>query len=182
MISLSLDGLLDEEEERELQTHLVDCETCADVFDRMVLVDTALANAPEAAPPVNFAASVMLRIEAEKAGQRWYPWLIGVLVFVSILAAFSVAAPILFLSVGVEWSIARWPALASLVGNSLHLFEGLLTRIWFITDAATDWYAYLLGDPAALAVVVCALVLASIWIGFLEVSKANRLAMSGQTA
>jgi anti-sigma factor RsiW len=182
MISLSLDGMLDDEEEFELQTHLADCETCADIFDRMALVDVALANAGEVAPPVNFAASVMLRIKAEETGRRWYPWLIGTLVVASILAAVSIAAPILFLSIGVERIIAQWPALATLVDNSLHLFEVLLMRAWFITNAVSDWYSYLLSDPAALAVVVTALVFASIWIGFLEVSKANRLAISGQAA
>jgi predicted anti-sigma-YlaC factor YlaD len=182
MISLSLDGMLNDEEEFELQSHLADCETCADTFERMALVDTVLVHAGEVAPPVNFAASVMLRIEAEETGKRWYPWLIGTLVVASVLAAISIAAPILFLSIGVERIINWWPALASLVEGSLSLFEVLLTRLWFISSAVTDWYTYLLSDPAALAVVVTALVCASIWIGFLEVSKVNRSVMAGQAA
>ncbi len=180
MISLALDGLLETEEEQELHQHLMACNACADVWRRMLLVDSMMVRPPQAAPPANFAAQVMARVEAYETRQQWQPWLIVVLGIASVIAALSLALPFAFFGLGLQHTLAEWPVVGTLLGYALHVFGLAVNGATLAADALTDWLRYVTGNPVALAVVVGALALASTWIGLLEGLKATRMASAPQ--
>jgi anti-sigma factor RsiW len=182
MISLDVDGLLDEVEEQELQAHLQDCPTCVDLQERMQLVDSMFKQPIMVAPPVDFTASVMARIDTYETSRRWTPWLIGVLVVVSIVAALSIATPILVLTLGWWQSLLALPVVGTVLGAVLEAYAFLQSTASLALEAVGDWLVYLTSDPVALGVVLTALVVASISIGLMEVNKAMRTASSASHA
>lgn len=174
MINLALDGVLDHDEEQELHQHLLGCAACADVWRRMLLVDSMLVRPPQAAPPANFAAQVMARVEAYETRRRWQPWLIAVLVGASLIAALSVALPVTFFSLGLQHTLAEWPVIGTLLGHALGLYGLAVNAATLAVDTLIDWLSFVTTNPVALAVIVTALALASTWIGLLEGLKAMR--------
>jgi anti-sigma factor RsiW len=182
LISLSLDGLLDPDEAEDLEQHLQACETCADLQERMARVDVLFAAPPEVEPPRDFTAGVMARVQAYQARRRWTPWLIAVLVVASLLGALSVAGPVAFFSLGLHEVVAAIPGIGRTLGWLLNAYGDVLAGANFIVDSMYGWLAFLIEDPAALAVVLAALVFASTWIGLLEGTKATRRAQAGAEA
>jgi predicted anti-sigma-YlaC factor YlaD len=182
LISLSLDGLLDPTEAEELEQHLQTCEACADLRERMALVDVMFAAPPEVEPPPDFAAGVMARVQVYQTRRRWTPWLIAVLAIASVLGALSVAWPVAFFSLGLHEVLAALPGIGQILGQLLDIYGDVLAGANFIVDSIYGWLAFLIEDPAALAVVLSALVFASTWIGLLEGMKATRRAQAGAEA
>jgi anti-sigma factor RsiW len=182
MMSLSLDGLLDEQDEQELFNHVGTCEACADLWDRMSLVQVMFSRPVEAVPPVNLTARVMARVETHEAGRRWYPLLIGVLVASSVVAALTIALPILFFALGLHSVVASWPVAGLVLSYGLQIFAVAQAVAAIAVDALTGWIGYVFSDPVAMTVVLTALVLASTWIGLLEGFKAVRLSRAAQQA
>ncbi|HOA22396.1 MAG TPA: zf-HC2 domain-containing protein [Aggregatilineales bacterium] len=178
MISLSLDGLLSQEEEAELEKHLQVCPDCLDLRDRMCLVDTLFSKPALVAPSINFTASVMQRVEAYETRRRWQPWIIGVLVVASLIAALNIAAPVIFFSLGLNEAVLEWP----IVQRALVAFMDGFATVQTGAQIAYEWLIFVVTEPTTLGVIVTALVLASTWIGMLEVSKAQRLAGARQEA
>lgn len=176
MISLAVDGLLDDAEQQELQAHLQNCPTCVDLQERMQLVDSMFKQPVMVVPPIDFTASVMARIDTYEASRRWTPWLIGVLVVVSVIAALSIATPILLLTQGWWQSLLTLPVVGTALTAALAVYGFLQSTASLALEAAGDWLVYLTSDPVTLGVVLTALVVASISIGLLEGSKAMRAA------
>jgi anti-sigma factor RsiW len=171
MISLSLDGLLNADEERELQQHMRTCDGCAQAWRDMSLVETMFKAQPMVAPGPDFTAGVMARVGAFDAQRRWDPWfalLVGVLVVAAIA---SIAGPILFFSFGLHRVLLEVPLIASVVGSAIQVAGAVLDGVQFAVALLVDWLNLLATDPIALAVVVAALALASTWIGLLEGMK-----------
>ena len=178
MISLSLDGLLSEEEGQELDAHLQACEACTDLHARMALVDGLLAQAPQVVPQVNLTTSVMGRIGAYETRRRWQPWIVGVLVLASLLAAVCLAVPIAFFSLGLQETVAQWPVVVRALGAIVNGYTVLQSG----ADLAYEWLMYVVTEPVALGVVIGGLVLASMWIGMMEVSKVQQPGAGAQEA
>jgi predicted anti-sigma-YlaC factor YlaD len=177
MISLSLDGLLNAEEEQDLQQHMRTCDACAQTWRDMSLVEAMFKAQPMAVPGPDFAASVMARVDTYNAQRRWYPWfalLVGVLVVAAIA---SIAGPILFFSYGLHHALLEVPLIATVIGYALQVAGVALYGIQFAVILLVDWLNLLTTDPIALAVVVAALALASTWIGLLEGMKLSTAAV-----
>lgn len=178
MISLSMDGLLSQEEVDELEKHLQVCPDCVDLRDRMCMVDALFSKPAPVVPSIDFTASVMSRVEAYETRRRWQPWIIGVLVVASLIAALNIAAPVIFFSLGLNEAVLEWP----IVQQALGAFMNGFATVQAGAEVAYDWLIHVVTEPTTLGIVVTALVLASTWIGMLEVSKAQRLAGAAQEA
>ena len=176
LISLSLDGMLSHEEQEELRRHVQTCSLCADTLSQLKLVDAMFRNQPVMSPPANFTANVMSRIEAYEARRRWYPWLVMGLIGVVVAAIISVMAPALFFTLGLYRGIESWPVVGLVFSYAAQTFGLLVSAAGLLTDTLVSWLTLLSTQPAALAVVVTALALASTWIGLLEASKARTMA------
>jgi hypothetical protein len=177
MISLSLDGMLNAEEEQDLQQHMRTCDACAQAWRDMSLIETMFKAQPMAAPGPDFAAGVMTRVETYESQRRWYPWfalLVGVLVVAAIA---SIAGPILFFSYGLHHVLLELPIIATVAGAAFQAYGAVLYGVQFAVALLTDWLNLLTTDPIALAVVVAALALASTWIGLLEGMKLSSAAL-----
>lgn len=184
MMSMAFDDMLTEEEHQELTQHIETCEACANLWGHMSLIDTLFVRPTEMTPAIDFKANVMNRIESYETGRRWYPFMIGLLVVVSIMAALWVAFPILLLSFGTERIVSAWPAVGSAITFAMQSFTAVSQWAVYGITEFSQWFAHLSSDPTTLAVVLSALVLASTWIGILEGVKVTRSAMvsSGQNA
>ncbi len=183
MISLSLDGELGEDEQQELRQHLQTCCACADTWRNMTWLNKTLTNPVLLTPPVNLAAQVAARIQIYENRRRWYPWAVGGFILISLAAAVSVSAPILFLVLGLYRPLLNTPVVGTVLSYALYLLDMIRHGALFALGALHDWLDYLISEPAALAVVLTALVLASTWIGLREGFKALAAAeMSAQRA
>ena len=182
MISLSLDGLLDEAEQQELDLHLANCPTCTDLQTRMGQIDVMFKQPVMVAPPVDFTAGVMARIDSYETSRRWTPWLIGVLAVVSVIAALSVATPILVLTLGLWRALLTLPVVGAVLSAGLEAYVFLQSTASLLLEMVGDWLVFLTNDPVALGVVLMALIVASTSIGLLEGSKAMRAASATSQA
>jgi anti-sigma factor RsiW len=178
MISLSLDGMLTGDEEEDLKQHLQECPECADLMARMQMVDVMFRRPAEAAPPANFALRVMERVEAYQTRQRWSPWLVAVLAIVSVLAALSVATPVVILTLGLEQTVAEWPLATQIVLALSHSWNVLTVGVTLVSNLLYDWLAYLFTNPVTMAIVIGGLMLASVSIGLREGITATRQALA----
>ncbi|HEC21674.1 MAG TPA: zf-HC2 domain-containing protein [Chloroflexi bacterium] len=172
MISLSLDGLLDAEEEEDLHRHVQNCPTCAGVWRDMSTLDRVLNSSGELAPPPNFTLGVMARIESYETQRRLSPWFALFAVMIMLSAVVSVGAPIALFVSGLYRRLFELPFLGSWLSFGLHMVSLIQSSIRIALGTVIDWLTLLTADPAALAVVISALVLASTWIGLLEGMKA----------
>ncbi|GEM_PF-614083 len=179
LISLYLDGMLSRKEQEELRRHVQTCSLCADTLSQLKLVDAMFRNQPVISPPASFTASVMSRIEAYETRRRWYPWLVVGLISVVVAATISVIAPALFFTLGLYRGIESWPVVGLVFSYAAQTFGLLVSAAGLLIDSLVSWLTLLSTQPAALAVVVTALVLASIWIGLLEASKTRTMAEAG---
>lgn len=69
-MSLKLDGLLDQEQERALQAHLATCAACRAEWEALQFVSCFLDEQPMAPAPPGFVARVERRLAAERAAKR----------------------------------------------------------------------------------------------------------------
>ncbi len=182
MMSLALDGELNEHEQEELQLHLQTCAPCADAWQHMRLVDAMLTRPSHAIPPVNLTAQVMARIEAYERHRHSQPWAVAVFVLITLAAALSVATPILFFALGLHQALLTLPLVGSILGFALQMLAALQGSVGVALNVLRDWLAYLANDAAALAVVLTALVLVSTSIGLLEWYKATKGEYAAQRA
>lgn len=174
MISLSVDGLLSEEEQDGLYQHLRTCAACADLWARTNLLDRLFSMQPELAPPSDFTARVMHRIEAYEAHRHLMPWLVGLLALFSVLAGLSLALPAMLLLPGFAQVAAQWPVVGSAVVAAANGFSVLVDTATAVSHALLEWLTFLTTDPITLAVVIGALVIASTYIGLRESMRAMR--------
>lgn len=168
MMSLALDGELGEREQEELQLHLQVCAPCADAWQHMRWIDAMFTRPSYATPPVNLTAQVMARIEAYERSRRSQPWAIAAFTLITLAAAVSIAAPVLFFALGLHHNLLTLPLVGNILGFMLRVLATLQGSVELALNALRNWLAYLVDDPAVLAVVLAALVLASTSIGLLE--------------
>ncbi|HEY3266733.1 MAG TPA: zf-HC2 domain-containing protein [Armatimonadota bacterium] len=83
------DGALNGEEERALDDHIRDCETCAAEAQAIALADAAFLAIPEEDPPVDITALVRERLAEESPAEPRRLWFWIGAVLVSALAAMT---------------------------------------------------------------------------------------------
>lgn len=182
MMSLALDGELNEREQEELHLHLQVCLPCADAWRRMKLVDAMFIHPPHVAPPMNLGVQVMARINAYEDSRRRHPWAVAAFVLITLAAAMSIAAPMLFFTLGLHRALLALPVVGAILNLALQALTTVQEGLLLALEALHDWLTYLVGDPVALAIVLMALVLASTFIGLLEWYKAVKGEYSAQQA
>jgi anti-sigma factor RsiW len=171
MISLELDGMLTEREREDLRVHMDRCAACADAWEGMRRMDALLKIQPEAVPTPNFSAHVMARVQTYETQRRWRPWLMTILGGITLAAVVSAALPIVVVAFGLYKPLLSWPIIGealSWIGRVLMLAAGVV-RLG-LRDLIR-WLAYLTSDPLAMSVAISGLMVASTWIGLLEVMK-----------
>ena len=173
MISLAFDGLLTEEEEQELHQHIRTCDVCTMTWEHMSLLDTTLTAQVEVSPPPGFALNVMTRIESYNARRRWYPWLVTSLTVFSLMAALNITVLLLLFLPALYEPLLEWTVVGGVIDVITQGFSWIQVVIDFATTALGNWFTFLTANPAVLAVVLMALVFASIWIGLLEGLKST---------
>ncbi len=173
MISQSFDEILPEEDQEVLFDHMRSCAMCAATWTRMNALDRVLSAQIEVMPPLDFTASVMMRVSTYQERRKWYPWMVATLIVLSLLAGISLLAPTLFFSLGLYRTAATWPAVGRAVAAVAVGFADLVRVASFLMDALLDWLSLLSHDPVTLGVVVAALVSVSTYIGLRETLKAT---------
>ncbi len=171
LISLDLDGMLNEHEHVELRLHLRGCAACAAARDRLSLIDRTFAARPEVAPPADLSMQVMARVAAFETRRRWYPWFVVVLTVILMAAVISVALPPLVIVMGLYKPLLDLPVISAVVAYASQAVVVISTLGELAARVLQRWLTYLTTDPAALAVVIMALSVAAIWIGMLETMK-----------
>lgn len=174
MISLSLDGLLNDDDQEVLYQHMRGCAMCAEMWSRMGSLDRLFSTQPEIAPPVNFALRVMERVQVYETRRRLRPWMLAVLALFSLMAGLSLTVPVVIVSMGVQTLAESWPAVGAVLVTLADGFDTLVSAATYVMDLLLGWLNFLASDPAALAVVITGLVLASTYIGLREGFKATR--------
>ena len=110
MINHTLDSELADADRVQLEHHIENCLDCAELYQRMQVVDVVLSRPVEVPAPIDFTAKVMARIQTYELRRQWTPWFIGFFAGASLLAAISVAMPIILLSLGLDGITAISPA------------------------------------------------------------------------
>ncbi len=182
-MSLLLDDLLGDEEKQQVLQQIRSAPDKAEAWERMGMVDAMLRSAPMAMPAPDFAARVMARVEAIETRRRWSPWLVALLVFLSIGAALTVAIPVLIIKLDLYQYLLALPVVKATITSGAQVIAVLAWAIRAVSSAIGGWFALLGQEPLALAMVIGALALASTWIGLREVQKAMVMAgASSQSA
>jgi anti-sigma factor RsiW len=171
LISLSLDGLLTEDEQSALEKHLQSCAACTCTWEQMVRVDRLFKTQPEVAPSLNFKARVMARVSGYERRKHLYPWVTLVLTAVLLITILSILLPILFFGLGLYRGLFDIPVLGAWLTQMVNLRAEITTFVGTTGAGFVRWVSLATTDPAALAGMVTALVAASIWIGMREALK-----------
>ena len=161
-ISLKLDGLLDEDQERALQAHLATCAACRAEWEALQFVSRLLDGQSVIPAPTGFVARVERRLAAERAARRR-----GV-VGAAALAWGALGLAALILSSLAGLIVEFWPLLSQpSVWESL---GGWLTRIADVCLAVGGAIALLLsslfdaiGGPVVLLYMLVVLLLSTLW-------------------
>lgn len=171
LISLSLDGLLAEDEQSALEMHLQSCAACMYTWEQMRLVDCMFKAQPEVAPSLNFKARVMARVSGYERRKHLYPWMTLALTAVLLIAILSILLPILFFGLGLYRALFDIPVLGGWLTQLVNLRAEIATLVRTTGTGIVHWLSLTATDPAALAGMVTALVAVSIWIGMREALK-----------
>jgi anti-sigma factor RsiW len=171
LISLSLDGLLTEDDQSALERHLRSCAACTYAWEQMRLVDCMFKAQPEVAPSLDFKARVMARVSGYEKRKHLYPWVTLILTAVLLIAMMSILLPILFFGLGLYRTLFDIPVLGAWLTQLVNLRAEFVTFVGMTGASVVRWVSLVTSDPVALAAVVTVLVAASIWIGMREALK-----------
>lgn len=180
LMNLVLDRQATDREEADLRLHLRDCTACTMMYEDLQRMDALFKVQPEVRPSPNFTSSVMAKVVLYETGRRWYPWFVCLMLVIVAAALVSALLPFTIVWFGLYRPLFTVPVIGpalSLVGTT---FTAIASVLSLLVGDLMRWLNYLLTQPAPLAVVVSALMLASIWIGMLEVSKSTALAEAVQ--
>jgi predicted anti-sigma-YlaC factor YlaD len=159
LMSLRLDGLLDSDQQQQLQAHLADCQTCRDQWAVVSWLSLRLKAEPPAAPASDFAARVTARLEQRETRRRRLYSTVGLCIgSVGLWAAAALAVLLLF-AVLVDPSLQTvlMDVGLSLVRSALALLSVLGQALWVVGDAlVTRPTGLLLIGYALLAVALAA--------------------------
>ena len=161
-MSLKLDGLLDQEEERALQAHLATCAACRAEWEALQFVSRFLEEQPVMPAPAGFVARLQGRLDAERVARRQN--VLGG----AALALGALGLGALGLSSLAGFVVSLWPLLSqpSLWQN----LTGWLDRLADVCLAVGSAIALLLGSlfdavggPIMLVYLLAVLLLSILW-------------------
>lgn len=171
--NLLLDGLLNDDEERALRRSLIANPQHEAELDRMLMVDAILRGAEEPRLPANFSANVMVHVDRYEQRVQWTPWVIALVTTVTVSLALFIAAPLVIFNLGLAEPLLSLPRVSSLVLLLAQSLEWMrLATVWG-AEAIVGWLTFITTEPATLAVIISALALVSIWVGFRESQRAG---------
>jgi predicted anti-sigma-YlaC factor YlaD len=161
-MSLKLDGLLNQEQERALQAHLTTCAACRAEWEALQFISRLLEGQPMVPAPAGFVARVQNRLVAERVARRRNVIGAGALALGALGLATLVLSSLASLIVGL------WPLMsqASLWEN----LGGWLTQLADVCLAVGQAIALLLnslfdaaGGPIMLVYMLAVLLLSTLW-------------------
>jgi predicted anti-sigma-YlaC factor YlaD len=160
-MSLHLDGLLSPEQQKQLQAHLADCQTCREQWAALSWLSVRLQAEPPAAPAPDFSARVTARLEQRERRQRRLYSTIGLCV--ASVGLWTIAALVVLLLFGVLVDPALRTILADLIlsvgQNTLAFVTVLGKALWSVVYAVVTRPAGLL----VLGYAALAVALAGFW-------------------
>jgi anti-sigma factor RsiW len=168
LMSLRLDGLLDESDERRLEIHLASCPACQNQWARLSRVEALFANAPALAPPPalqrNIMTAVRQRSRLAEIRRRSALLVLGV-----VLATLAFVVPVML----VIMSVAADPMIVQqAVGNLVRIaglarsLGGALVLVLRALVGGMNWVLL----PGCLALVIGMLL---VWWYLLHMPKAR---------
>jgi predicted anti-sigma-YlaC factor YlaD len=167
MMSLALDGLLDEAGQEQLQGHLAGCPTCRAEWEAMQAVSSLFERSAPVGPPLGFALRVERKLEAKQKRRRQAFGGVAVLTSSLSLAGLTVGAICLLVLGIVAWgwlgdqpavhlgieAVSQMASGMGLMGKGTSLFLGDFLRRF--------------GVPLLFALGAGGTVLAALWTWFL---------------
>jgi anti-sigma factor RsiW len=164
LMSLALDHLLDDDEERDLHVHLATCEPCSQQWQLWQRVDQQFTMPPILMPPVDLAAQVEARINATEQRREFR---VGVLL--AFLTVFIWIAG--FVGVGLVVGFLIFNQIGS-VSEVLHSLAFMWTTLLVLIQSIGRALVGLSENPSAMGVmfgyVALAVVSLAGWTRFLR--------------
>jgi len=161
-MSLKLDGLLDQDQERALQAHLATCAACRAEWEALQCVSRLLDEQPMVPAPAGFVARVGRRLAAERSARQR-----GV-VGAAVLALGALGLATLVLSSLAGLVLWLWPLLQQ--PSLWESLKGWLTQLADVCLAVGHAIALLLsslfdaaGGPVLLVYMLAVLLLTTFW-------------------
>lgn len=163
-MSLALDGMLDVEEQSQLDRHLATCAACQQEWVAMQQVSVLFEQAPMIGPPLGFATRVERRLaEKTKKRRRMFS---GVAVLTSSLslAGVTVAAVLMIVLGALAW---RWLGTLPSVQQGTSAVSHLASGMGLVGKGASFFLGDLLlryGPPLVLVLGIGLMVLIGVWV------------------
>jgi predicted anti-sigma-YlaC factor YlaD len=167
MMSAMLDGEIAPGERADLLRHMETCAPCQTTWDRLAQLDGLFAHPEFVPPPPDFSVQVMARLEADKAAQR--RWALTVVLALLAVVAIMGLAPTLGGAVGLMVVLRRVVTDGGALGTLITLQDVGLATLTAFGHGLRAWLRLVASQPGVQAMAIAALVLASTWIGLLEV-------------
>ena len=163
LMSLALDGLLDDNSRYRLHRHLAACPTCRSEWESMRQVSALFEGVPLAGPPLGFAIRVERRLDERVKRRRRAFGGVAVLTSTLSLAGMTVAAVLLIVLgvVGWQW-FGEMPAVQQGINAVSHLAAGM----GLVGKGASLFLKDLLwrfGPPLVILIGVCLAALMGMW-------------------
>jgi predicted anti-sigma-YlaC factor YlaD len=161
-MSLKLDGLLDEDQERALQAHLAMCAACRAEWEALQFVSCLLNEQPTVPAPTGFVARFEGRLAAERAARRR-----GVLGAAALaLGAFGLTALALSSLAGLIvglWPLLLQPSLWESIGRWLAQLAEVCLAVGGAVALLLNSLFDAMGGPIVLVYMLGVLLLSILW-------------------
>lgn len=164
LMSLALDGLLDEQDRRRLEQHLDVCPSCRGEWQAMNELTTLFESSPLVGPPLGFAIRVERRLaERDRRRRRLFGGMAVVTSGLS-LAGLTVAVLVILVAAAVVWlSLGELPSVQEGTSAALQVASGtgLLAKgaSLFLADLLARYAA-----PLVLGLGLVLVLLAGLWL------------------
>jgi predicted anti-sigma-YlaC factor YlaD len=166
MMSLALDGLLDEAGQEQLQGHLAGCPACRAEWEAMQAVSVLFEGSASVGPPLGFALRVERKLEAKQKKRRRAFGGVAVLTSSLSLAGLTVAALCLLILGIVAWG---WLGDQPTVHLGLEAASQVASGMGLVGKGTSLFLGDLLlrfGVPLLFALGAGGAVLAALWMWF----------------
>lgn len=125
LMSLALDGLLQEQDRRRLEQHLDVCPSCRGEWEAMREIETLFESSPMVGPPLGFAIRVERRLAAENRRRRRLFGGMAVVTSGLSLAGLTVGALLILVAAVVAWlSLGDLPSVQQGTNAALQVASG----------------------------------------------------------
>lgn len=164
MMSLALDGLLDDGDRRSLEEHVATCAVCQAEWQAMQAVSSLFAGADMVGPPLGFALRVERSLAARERKRRRTLGSMAVLTSSLSLAGLTVAAVCLIVAGILAW---RWLAPLPAVQQGTSALSQMASGMGLVGKGASFFLGDLLlryGPPLIMGLGVGVVVLLGLWI------------------